>query len=213
MFFDEIIHGTQYYRSPTPLPEEWEGDIKNLKDYNLDVLQIRINWRNNERVEGEYTFDDVDRLMDLAEQNGKKVIIKFLLECAPQYIFDKYGGDRIGPKGEVFRGGYHGAFYGGWKPCFTNENVRKRARLFVSKIAERYYQRKNLILWNVWNEPRTKPTEECYCSHCRKAFGKHLQKKLPKIHRALITLYHLKSLLCVRSVQKVPPEHKVLSVK
>ena len=24
MFFDEIIHGTQYYRSPTPLAEEWD---------------------------------------------------------------------------------------------------------------------------------------------------------------------------------------------
>lgn len=27
MFFDEIFHGTQYYRAPTPLPEEWEGDV------------------------------------------------------------------------------------------------------------------------------------------------------------------------------------------
>jgi beta-galactosidase GanA len=71
MFFDDIIHGTQYYRSPTPLPEEWEGDIANLENFNLDVMQIRINWRQNEIREGEYNFSDVDRLMELAEKyNG-----------------------------------------------------------------------------------------------------------------------------------------------
>ena len=95
MLFEEIIHGTQYYRSPTPLEDEWEGDIQNLKDYNLDAMQIRINWRNNERREGEYDFSDVDKLMDLAEKNGRKVMMKFLLECAPQYVFDKYDGVRI----------------------------------------------------------------------------------------------------------------------
>lgn len=183
MFFDEIIHGTQYYRSPTPLREEWEGDIKNLKDYNLDVMQIRINWRNNERVEDEYDFSDVDELMDLAEKYGKKVIIKFLLECAPQYVFDKYDGVRVGPKGERLRGGYHGAFYGGWKPCFTNVHVKERAQKFVDKVVERYYKRQSIILWNVWNEPRNRPIEECFCEHCRKGFGKFLQKKFKTIEK------------------------------
>ena len=48
MFFDEIIYGTQYYRAPTPLPEEWEKDIPELESYSLDTFQIRINWRWNE---------------------------------------------------------------------------------------------------------------------------------------------------------------------
>ena len=32
MFFDKIIHGTQYYRAPSPLAEEWEGDIARMED-------------------------------------------------------------------------------------------------------------------------------------------------------------------------------------
>lgn len=52
------------------------------KKLNLDVVQIRINWRNNERKEGVYTFDDVDELMALTKKQGLKVIIKFLLERA-----------------------------------------------------------------------------------------------------------------------------------
>lgn len=177
MIFDEIIHGTQYYRSPTPLPEEWEGDMANMAEFQLDAIQIRVNWRWNEKRENEYDFSDVDRLMELAEKYNRKVIIKFLLECAPQYIFDKYGGTRIGPRGEQLRGGSHGAFYGGWRPCFTNPKVQERAVLFVEKVAERYAGHKNLILWNAWNEIRNKPIEDCYCPHCRKAFGDYLKNK------------------------------------
>lgn len=189
MFFDEIIHGTQYYRSPTPLPEEWEEDISKLADFNLDAMQIRINWRWNERKEGEYDFSDIDRLMELAEKYNRKVIMKFLLECAPQYVFEKYDGTRIGPRGEFFRPGSHGAFYGGWRPCFTNPGVQKSAIKFVEKVTERYQDRKNIILWNVWNEIRNKPIEECYCPHCRAAFGEYLKKKFGTIEN-LNDFYH-----------------------
>ena len=181
MFFDEIIHGTQYYRAPTPLPDEWEGDIAKLENINVDAIQIRINWRWNEKREDDYDFSDVDALLSIAENYGKKVIIKFLLECAPQYVFEKYGGTRIGPKGEQLRGGSHGAFYGGWRPCFTNPFVQERAVKFVEQVAKRYANRPSIILWNAWNEIRNKPVEDCFCPHCRKAFGEHLKEKFGTI--------------------------------
>ena len=43
MFFDEIIHGTQYYRAPTPLENEWEEDISKLKNYNIDAFQKNMS--------------------------------------------------------------------------------------------------------------------------------------------------------------------------
>ena len=181
MFFKEIIHGTQYYRSPTPLPEEWEGDIAKMGDFNIDTLQIRINWRQNETRQGKYDFSDVDEVLALAEKYGKKVVMKLQLECAPQYVFDKFGGTRIGPHGEQIRGGYHGAFYGGWRPCFTNPKVQAAAKKFVEQVAKRYADRESIILWNAWNEIRNRPVEDCFCPHCRKAFGKYLQKKFGKV--------------------------------
>ena len=78
MFFDEIIYGTQYYRAPTPLPEEWETDINKMVDLNIDPLQIRVQWRQNERNENEYFFDDIDKLFGLAEKYNRWVIIKFM---------------------------------------------------------------------------------------------------------------------------------------
>lgn len=104
MHLDNILYATQYYRAPTPLKNEWGEDIAKPSELSLDAFKIRINWRWNEKSEGNYDFSDVDEFFDIAEKNGKKVIIKFLLECAPQYVFDKYGGTIIGPKGEEIRG-------------------------------------------------------------------------------------------------------------
>ncbi len=181
MYFDTIIHGTQYYRAPTPLPAEWEGDIANFEAFQLDAFQIRINWRWNERVEDQYDFSDIDKLLELAKKYNRKVIMKFLLECAPQYIYEKYDGTRIGPKGELLRPGSHGAFYGGWMPCFTNPMVKERAAKFVEACASRYAGNESIILWNAWNEIRNRPIEECFCPHCRREFGKFLQTKFGTI--------------------------------
>lgn len=183
MFLQEILHATQYYRAPTPQPNEWDGDLAQLTDLNVDTIQIRVNWRWNETRENEYTFDDLDTLFDLAEKHKKKVIVKFLLECAPQYVFDKYDGARIGPRGEVLRGGSHGAFYGGFRPCFTNPYVQERAVKFVEQITLRYKDKKHLLFWNAWNEIRNAPVEECFCPHCRAAFGKYLKNKFQSIEK------------------------------
>jgi len=183
MLFKDILFGTQYYRSPTPLKDEWESDLAEMRNYSLDVFQIRINWRNNERERGIYDFSDVDGLLELAKKNGLKVCMKFLLECAPQYVFDELKGERIGPKGETLRGGYHGAFFGGFKPCFNNPEVRKAAESFVETVVARYRDNENIVLWNVWNEPRNRPVEECFCPHCRRAFGQYLRKKFGTIKR------------------------------
>ena len=179
MFFDDIVYGIQYYRAPTPLPAEWEEDLSKMADrISVDTIQLRIQWRQNERREGEYSFSDLDKLFELSEKYNLKIIVKFLLETAPQYIYEKYDGYRRNSDNTIIRSCSHGAFYvGGWLPCFHNEKVKERAKLFVRKVAERYAHKKNIILWNVWNEPRNRPVGECYCPACRKGYASWLKEK------------------------------------
>lgn len=181
-YFKDIVYGTQYYRAPTPLPVEWEGDIAKMEELGIDTMQIRVQWRQNERGEDNYYFDDVDRLFDLAEKYNKKVVFKFLLENAPQYIFDKYDGTRKNADGSPIVPCSHGAFYvGGWLPCFDNKQVVKRAEKFVEVFTRRYYKRKCLILWNVWNEPRTRPVGDCCCEHCKANWRSYLRDQYKTI--------------------------------
>ena len=161
---DRFIYGTQYYRAPTPLQDEWEYDLNMMPQAGLDTIQIRVQWRWNERREGEYYFDDVDRLFDLAEKYNKQVIMKFMLETAPDYVFQKYDGARRDMHGNLIRPGGHGAFYvGGWWPCFDNPQVLSKAKKFVMIFTKRYKDRKSLLMWNIWNEPRMRPIGDCGC--------------------------------------------------
>ena len=59
---DELLYGTQYYRAPTPLADEWDGDLGDLEKYHLGTIQLRLNWRQYEPREGEYGFSDVDKI-------------------------------------------------------------------------------------------------------------------------------------------------------
>lgn len=181
-FFTKYFYGTQYYRAPTPLPEEWETDLRNMEECGLDTIQLRIQWRWNEPSEGNYEFDDIDKLFELAEKYGKKVIVKFMMETAPDYIFHKYGGTRVDMHGIPLSPGGHGAFYvGGWWPCFENPHVMSRALDFVRVFTCRYKDKKSLVFWNIWNEPRTRPIGNCACEHSRKSYRKWLESEYGSI--------------------------------
>jgi beta-galactosidase len=168
LYRSEIVLGTQYYRQPTPLPEEWQGDLKKIKSMGMEYIQLRPQWRWHERKEGTYCWADIDRLLDLAEEAGLKVIFKFMLETAPDYIFKRYDGYRVGLAGEKIWPIAHAAYYpGGWIPCFDHPVVMDRAREFVRQGVERYRDRDVIALWHAWNEPRARPMGECTCEHSR----------------------------------------------
>lgn len=177
-----FLIAVQYYRAPTPLPDEWEEDIENIRKLGFEAIQLRIQWRWNERKEGIYNFSDIDRLFDIAERNGLGVIIKFMLETAPEYIFRRYSGYRVSPSGEIIYPAANGAYYvGGWLPCFDNPCVREKGSLFIREVVNRYRDRKGLILYNAWNEPRSRPVGECACEHSKRSYQNWLKAKFGTI--------------------------------
>ena len=62
---EKIWIGAQYYRPPTPLPQDWEADLAAIKANGLSMLQLRVQWRWHERIKGQYKWDDLDRLFEL----------------------------------------------------------------------------------------------------------------------------------------------------
>ena len=121
---DFYPYGLQYHRAPTPLPDEWEGDLKEIARAGYTHVQFRPQWRAHERLRGRWTWDDLDGLFDLARENGLRVILKPMLETAPDWAFEELGGSRIGFHGIPISPIALGSFYvGGWLPCFDNPDV------------------------------------------------------------------------------------------
>ncbi|MBQ0106166.1 MAG: beta-galactosidase [Armatimonadetes bacterium] len=173
---DFFPYGVQYYRQPTPLPEEWEEDLKNIKASGYTHIQLRPQWKWAERIEGEYNFEDIAQLMDLAQKYDLKVILKPMAECAPDWIFSKYEGSRIGYRGVPIPPIAHGAFYvGGWLPCFDNPKVKEGAYNFARALALKFKDHPALWFYNAWNEPRSRPGGQCQCRHSKESYRNWLR--------------------------------------
>jgi len=174
--------GIQYYRAPTPLVEEWQADLQRIRDMGFTFIQVRPQWRWHERREGKFQWDDLDRLFDLCADNGLQIMFQFMVETAPAWLYEKHrcyrvdlSGNRILPRG-------HGAFFvGGWLPCFDHPQVRSEAERFIRAAVSRFSRRENLLLWEAWNEPRSRPVGECCCDASLISYRDYLRRRFHSI--------------------------------
>ncbi|MCD6220529.1 beta-galactosidase [Candidatus Calescamantes bacterium] len=181
---NDFIYGTQYYRAPTPMPEEWEMDIPMIKEMGFNIIQLRPQWRWHEKIKGKFYWDDLDKLFDLAEKHGLYIVFKFMLETAPAWLYREYDCERVNLLGTKIIPGAIGAMYvGGWLPCFDHPKVREEANRFIEAAVKRYKDRKNLLLWNAWNEPRSRPIHECCCEESKKSYRRWLKEKFGSIEK------------------------------
>ncbi len=180
--FDFYPYGVQYHRAPTPLPDEWEGDLKEIKRAGFTHIQLRPQWRWHERIQGKAVWDDLDRLFDLAHQNQLRVVLKPMLETAPDWVFEDLKGTRIGIHGVPISPIAHGAYYvGGWWPCFDNPHVVRAASDFVARMVQRFRQHPALWFYNAWNEPVSRPVGQCQCEHSIASYRNWLREKYTTI--------------------------------
>ncbi len=188
-----IPFGSQYYRAPTPLPDQWEKDLEGIRDAGFNTIKIWAQWRWNNPKENVYDFQDLDRLMDLAHQYDLKVVINIIMDVAPAWFFKKYpesvmiqgDGRRLEPRTTGYRqiGGAPG-------PCYHHRLGGEIRRDFISELARRYKDHPALYIWDLWNEPELtcgiarEPNEEdmvCYCPDSIRAFKEWLRMKYPTI--------------------------------
>jgi beta-galactosidase GanA len=175
-------YGVQYYRAPTPLPEEWETDLREIARAGYTHLQFRPQWRWHERIRGAATWQDLDILFDLASQYKLRVVLKPMLETAPDWVFEELDGARIGFHGVPLSPRAHAAFYvGGWLPCFDNPGVVKAAEQFVGLLTSRYALHPALWAYDAWNEPRSRPLGQCHCAHSQAAYRNWLKSRFGDI--------------------------------
>ena len=186
---DFLPMGFQYYRAPTPLRKNWETDLKKIREDGFNTVKFWAQWRWNEPREGRYDFSDLDELMDLAADNGLKVVLNLILDVAPVWLFNKYpdavmitnGGERMEPRATEYRqiGGVPG-------PCFHHRQATELRKRFVEACAAHFADHPALWVWDVWNEPelsvglKREPKEAdllCYCPESIRAFREWLARK------------------------------------
>ena len=184
-----VPFGAQYYRAPTPERSAWKSDYAAMRDAGFNTIKIWAQWRWNQPGEDEFYWDDLDGLMDLADDAGLSVVINTILDCAPAWLHRKYPdcvmvnpyGQPVGP---VTLG--HRQIGGSPGPCFHHPDAMAHLERFVEAVVKRYAGHPALSIWDLWNEPELtvglmrEPRIEnlvCYCEHSKRAFVDWLQGK------------------------------------
>ncbi len=148
-------YGAQYYRSPNPPQVDWDDDFRTMREYGFTVVKVWAMWNWIHAAEDEFDFSHIDRLLELAERHGLKLIINTILENAPYWLinrsrdqfYEASDGQRFEP---ITRSNTPG---GGWPGlCLDNAPARATAEKFLRAIGSRYVDHPALWGYDIWNE-------------------------------------------------------------
>lgn len=174
--------GVQYYRAPFPENKYWENDLKLISESGLNTVQLWAVWAWIEPSPGEFIFDDYDRLIELADKNGLKVVLSSIAAVQPYWIHREVpGSEMVTNLGNKVVSSNRVECHFGLTPggCFDHPGVWQRIEAFLSRLVERYRGVGNLAGWDIWNEIRWNEQADglvCYCPYTINAFHTWLKR-------------------------------------
>ncbi len=166
-----IIFGGDYF--PEQWPEAtWQEDIRLMKQANVNMVSIGIfSWALLQPDEDTFTFDWLDRVMDLLASNDIDVCLGTATAAQPNWLTRKY--DDVLFVGENDQRVAYGSRQ---TYCVNSPSYRKAVRRLAEEMATHYKDHKALALWHINNEYANK-NSMCFCKNCEKAFQRWLQNK------------------------------------
>ncbi len=147
--------GTQYYRIPHPLREDWERDLQNIADTGLTLVRLWIYWSQVNPRPGQWVWEEVDQFFDAAERHGLRVVAQLMpdgmpywfKDLHPEALFRDAQGNLVQPRagGAMTVGGAPG-------PNFDHPVAMEAGAEFITRTVKRYAAHPALYAWDVWNE-------------------------------------------------------------
>lgn len=176
--------GAVYFRKSNPPGTDWAKDHKTAAQIGMNTFRHWLMWSAVEVAPGKWDWADYDRMMDLAAQNGIKVILATLDTAAPEWAFRKYAHARyLASDGTVVHSGVSASSAVGGFPglCLDNADVKALAENFHATLIERYRTHPALLGWDLWNETTAEGGRPgkmyCFCDGSKKALQDWLKAR------------------------------------
>lgn len=166
----ELITTGIYYYPEHWNEKQWERDINNIAEMGFEFVHLaEFAWFKMEPVQGTFDFVWLDRVVDLCAENNMKVVMCTPSATTPAWMRVNYP-ETFRMDGNYIRGenGTRGL------NSLTNPKYREFVKIIVTELAKRYGQNKNVVGWQLDNEP---PALEDYSPTSQEAFRKWLKNK------------------------------------
>jgi beta-galactosidase len=165
--------GVYYYPEQWP-KQQWKRDLNNIRKLGFEFTHFgEFAWTFLEPEEREYDFKWLDDALSLAQKAGLKVILCTPTPCPPAWMGEKY--PEIYLVDESGRRREHGNRA---NQSVTDKKYLAFVKKIVTELGKRYGNNKNIIGWQIDNEPGATPD---YSPSARKAFQHWLKKRYGSI--------------------------------
>ncbi len=171
--------------------EVWRKDIRQIKALGFNTVRTWIDWASGEPREHQYDFENLDVILELANEEGLKVFLQVYMDSAPQWVGAKYPDSYfVSSNGAVVKPETSPGY------CMDHPGVRAADLRFYSALAERVRANPAFAGWDLWSEPHVinwaNPTyisnpEFCFCKNTVAKFRSWLRAKygaLDKLNEA-----------------------------
>lgn len=139
-----------YYYPEHWSEDQWERDIKKMAELGFTFVHFaEFAWQRMEPADGEFDFTWLDKVVDLADQNGLKVLMCTPSPCIPAWLATKHP-EVLLVNGEGRRVLHNGARL---TASLANPTYQKYTARVVTKMAEQYGQDSRIMGWQIGNEP------------------------------------------------------------
>ncbi|HJR59292.1 MAG TPA: beta-galactosidase [Vicinamibacterales bacterium] len=167
--------------------EAWRGDVRQIKALGFNAVRAWIDWASGQPVEARYDFETLDVLLELAEEEGLKLVLQVYMDSAPQWIGEKYPDSLfVSSNGQAIKPETSPGY------CRDHPGVRAADTAFYAALAHRARRSPALVGWDLWSEPHVinwaNPTwipnpEFCFCPNTLERYRAWLRKKYGTIDK------------------------------
>jgi beta-galactosidase len=173
--------------------EEWLEDLNMIKSLGFNTVRTWVEWQKAEPREGEYNFENLELLLELADEAGLKVFIQMYADSAPEWVGKQNPDAKFQTQSGVMIESQSAPGY-----CPDHSDVREAIMNFytqTAKVATRY---DNFYGWDLWSEPHiinwanidyVQNAQFCYCPYTQQRFREWLKTKYQTLEQ-LNTAWH-----------------------
>src|SRR5437773_2762550 len=81
---------------PAAHRDAWRNDLRQIKSLGFNSVRTWIDWASAEPRPGEYHFENLEQLADLAQEAGLKLIVQVYVDSAPDWVGKKFPDSHYG---------------------------------------------------------------------------------------------------------------------
>lgn len=167
----QLYVGANYHPHDDKSPEKIKKDIELMKAAGLNVVRLgHLAWDSYEPSDGVFDFEWFDKVMDMMNEAGIKVILDIAIHPAPIWLHKKFPSiDVVDASGDVQYPNHR------YMDDVGDPNYQKYALRFTDAISKRYANHPALIAFGIDNESGDGPIS--YSETVRQRFISWLKNK------------------------------------